>query len=85
MTGVSRYLGARLARTLCDVPAIERVIGIDALPPSREWRATLGRTEFIRADIRNPLIGKVITSAAVDTVVHMNIRAAPTTPVGARR
>jgi UDP-glucose 4-epimerase len=77
VTGVSRYLGARLARTLCDVPAIERVIGIDALPPSREWRATLGRTEFIRADIRNPLIGKVITSAAVDTVVHMNIRAAP--------
>lgn len=77
VTGVSRYLGARLARTLCDVPSIERVIGVDALPPSRELRASLGRTEFVRADIRNPLIGKVITTAAVDTVVHMNIRAAP--------
>lgn len=77
VTGVSRYLGARLARTLCDVPTISRVIGVDALPPSRELRANLGRTEFVRADIRNPLIGKVISTAAVDTVVHMNIRAAP--------
>ena len=77
VTGVSRYLGARLARTLCDVPSVERVIGVDALPPSRELRASLGRTEFVRADIRNPLIGKVITTAAVDTVVHMNIRASP--------
>ncbi len=77
VTGVSRYLGARLARTLCDVPSISRVIGVDALPPSRELRANLGRTEFVRADIRNPLIGKVISTAGVDTVVHMNIRAAP--------
>ena len=77
VTGVSRYLSARLARTLCDQPSIERVIGVDALPPSRELRAQLGRTEFVRADIRNPLIGKVITTAGVDTVVHMNIRAAP--------
>ncbi len=77
VTGVSRYLSARLARTLCDIPSIQRVIGVDALPPSRDLRANLGRTEFVRADIRNPLIGKVITTAGVDTVVHMNIRAAP--------
>src|SRR4051812_47905335 len=37
----------------------------------------LGRTEFVRADIRNPLIGKVIGSASVDTVVHMNISSTP--------
>ena len=37
----------------------------------------LGRTEFVRADIRNPLIGKVIASASVDTVVHMNISSTP--------
>ena len=40
----------------------------------------LGRTEFVRADIRNPLIAKVIASADVDTVVHMNVIA---TPLGA--
>src|SRR4051812_49623627 len=37
----------------------------------------LGRTEFVRADIRNPLIGKVIGAASVDTVVHMNISSTP--------
>ena len=30
----------------------------------------MGRAEFVRADIRNPLIGKVIRSTEVDTVVH---------------
>ena len=40
----------------------------------------LGRTEFVRADIRNPLIAKVIAQAEVDTVVHMNVIA---TPLGA--
>ncbi len=34
----------------------------------------------MRADIRNPVIAKVIKAAAVDTVVHMNVIA---TPVGA--
>ena len=31
----------------------------------------------MRADIRNPLIGKVIAAASVDTVVHMNISSTP--------
>lgn len=74
VTGVSRYLSARLARTLGEIPGVERVIGVDAVPPHREVREQL---EFVRADIRNPLIGKVIASAAVDTVVHMNVRATP--------
>jgi UDP-glucose 4-epimerase len=39
----------------------------------------LGAAEFIRADIRNPLIAKILASAAVDTVVHLNVVA---TPVG---
>src|SRR4051794_41754815 len=30
----------------------------------------MGRVEFVRADIRNPLIAKVIARADVDTVVH---------------
>lgn len=77
VTGVSRWLGARLARTLCDVPGIERVVGVDAVPPDPALRETLGRTEFVRADIRNPLIGKVIAATGVDTVMHMNVRATP--------
>jgi UDP-glucose 4-epimerase len=76
ITGVSRYLGGRLATLLQQQPDIERVIGVDTVPP----HANLGRTEFVRADIRNPLIAKVIASAEVDTVVHMNVIA---TPLGA--
>jgi UDP-glucose 4-epimerase len=73
VTGVSRYLGGRLAAELSDDPSIERLIGVDVVPP----RAEVGRTEFVRADIRNPIIAKVIASAQVDTVVHMSVIATP--------
>ncbi|MCU1593589.1 MAG: NAD-dependent epimerase/dehydratase [Frankiales bacterium] len=80
VTGVSRYLGTRLAATLAADPSIERVIGVDTVAPRPEALTALGRTEFVRADIRNPLIAKVIAQAEVDTVVHMNVIA---TPLGA--
>jgi UDP-glucose 4-epimerase len=80
VTGVSRYLGTRLASTLAADPSIERVIGVDTVQPRAEALPQLGRTEFVRADIRNPLIAKVIAQAEVDTVVHMNVIA---TPLGA--
>ncbi len=76
VTGVSRYLGGKVAALLAADPDIERIVGVDSVPP----RADLGRTEFVRADIRNPLIAKVIASAQIDTVVHMNLIA---TPIGA--
>lgn len=77
VTGVSRQLGGRLAGLLAADPSIERVVGVDTVPPPREIAATLGRTEFVRADIRNPLIAKVIARAGVDTVVHLSITALP--------
>jgi UDP-glucose 4-epimerase len=73
ITGVSRYLGGRLASLLQADPSIERIIGVDVVPP----RTDVGRTEFVRADIRNPIIAKVIASAGVDTVVHMSVIATP--------
>jgi len=73
ITGVSRYLGGRLASLLSDDSSIDRVIGVDTLPP----RQDVGRAEFVRADIRNPIIAKVIASAQVDTVVHMSVIATP--------
>jgi UDP-glucose 4-epimerase len=74
---VSRQLGGLLAARLANDPSISRVIGVDTVPPSRPLAALMGRTEFVRADIRNPLIAKVIGTAGVDTVVHMNISATP--------
>ncbi|GHE11070.1 NAD-dependent epimerase/dehydratase family protein [Klenkia taihuensis] len=77
VTGVSRWLGGALAAELAADPSIERVLGVDTVPPRPEVQRRLGRTEFVRADIRNPLIGKVIAAAGVDTVVHMNISSTP--------
>lgn len=70
VTGVSRYLGGHLAARLAADPGIERVLGVDTVPPARDLRAQLGRAEFVRADIRNPLIARVVARAGVDTVVH---------------
>lgn len=72
VTGVSRDLGARFARTLAADDDCE-VIGVDVVPP----RQDLGAASFVRADIRNPVIGKVISGREVDTVVHMAIVATP--------
>jgi UDP-glucose 4-epimerase len=69
VTGVSRFLGARVADTLQADPSIERVIGVDTVAPTMP----LGRTEFVRVDIRTPSIAKIINAAEVDTVVHLNL------------
>ncbi|MEI8407604.1 MULTISPECIES: NAD-dependent epimerase/dehydratase family protein [unclassified Kribbella] len=73
VTGVSRDAGARCARRLADDPSIGTVLGIDVVPP----RAELGRVRFVRADIRNPVIAKVIAAEDVDTVVHTGVVATP--------
>ena len=36
----------------------DRVIAVDVRSPGKELLRQMGRTEFVRADIRNPLIGK---------------------------
>jgi UDP-glucose 4-epimerase len=70
VTGVSRFLGGHLAARLAADPSIERVLGVDTAPPGPDLRSRMGRVEFVRADIRNPLIAKVVARADVDTVVH---------------
>jgi UDP-glucose 4-epimerase len=69
VTGVARDLGRRFARQLSAAPAVDRVIGVDVQPP----RGDLGAVSFVRADIRNPVIAKVIMREQVDTVVHMSV------------
>jgi len=73
VTGVSADLGGRLARLLAADPDVERVIGVDVVPP----RGDMGEVRFVRADIRNPVIAKVIAGEDVDTVVHMSVVATP--------
>lgn len=73
VTGVSRDLGRRFARTIAANPDVDRVIGVDAVPP----RGDIGEVSFVRADIRNPVIAKVIAKEDVDTVVHLSVIATP--------
>jgi len=73
VTGVCRDLGGRFARRIAEHPDVERVIGVDVVPP----RTDLGEVRFVRADIRNPVIAKVIAAEDVDTVVHLSVIATP--------
>lgn len=73
VTGVSRYLGGRLARELAEVGGVRRVIGVDAATPSMD----LGAAEFVRTDIRNPVVARIMSQAAVDTVVHTSVATSP--------
>ncbi|WP_248580164.1 NAD-dependent epimerase/dehydratase family protein [Nocardioides sp. InS609-2] len=78
VTGVSRDIGRRFARAAAADPSIDRVIGVDVVPP----RGDIGAVSFVRADIRNPVIAKVIAKEDVDTVVHMSVIATPGTAGG---
>ena len=78
VTGVSRDIGRRFARAVAADPAVDRVIGVDVVPP----RGDVGDVSFVRADIRNPVIAKVIAKEDVDTVVHMSVISTPGTAGG---
>jgi UDP-glucose 4-epimerase len=70
VTGACRFLGGYLTARLAQNSAIDRVIAVDAIMPSKDLMRRMGRAEFVRADIRNPFIAKVIRNELVDTVVH---------------
>ncbi|TSD68352.1 NAD-dependent epimerase/dehydratase family protein [Aeromicrobium piscarium] len=72
VTGVADGAVARTARLIAERGAesgIEKVVGVDTTLPSHE----LGSVKFIRADIRTPVIGKVLAVEDVDTVVHLGV------------
>lgn len=65
VTGVSRDLGARFARSLA-TDGRHKVVGIDLTPPRRD----LGDVTFVRADLRGPALAGVLARHRVQTVVH---------------
>ncbi len=70
VTGAATFLGGYLTTRLAQNPAIERIIAVDSLAPSKDMLRRFGRAEFVRVDIRRPTIATVIDQAGVDTVVH---------------
>ncbi|HWU31930.1 MAG TPA: NAD-dependent epimerase/dehydratase family protein [Marmoricola sp.] len=81
VTGVAGDLGRRFARRLADHPEIDHVIGVDVTPP----KLGTGAMQFIRADIRNPVIAKVLVREHVDTVVHAGVDATPASGRGSMK
>src|SRR5436305_15173535 len=74
ITGVSRHLGYRLAQRLEADDDVEYIGGVDM----EELEVDLERTEFFRADIRNPLILQLMASSQADTLCHLNFFVTPT-------
>jgi UDP-glucose 4-epimerase len=69
ITGLSTYLGGRLAQSLERDPEIETIVGIDTDDP----RHQLERTEFVRVDTEQELLKRIITAAAIDTVIDTRL------------
>ena len=74
ITGISGHLAGLLAQRLEQDPEVDHVVGVGLDGPAVD----LARTEYVRADIRNPLTAKVLQASEVDTVVHLQILATPT-------
>ncbi|PID54028.1 MAG: epimerase [Micrococcales bacterium] len=80
VTGVSRYLGGRFARTVAKQRGIGRVIGVDVVAPAHD----IGKATFFRVDLRSPVeVRRLLADADIDTVVHMGVIS--TSPPGAGR
>jgi UDP-glucose 4-epimerase len=66
ITGISNHWATDLARRLERDPSVEMIAGIDTEPPAGD----LERTEFIEADLRSPVLSRLLPSTDADTVVH---------------
>lgn len=73
ITGVSTFLGLRLAKRLEGDESVEHLVGVDLHEPP----IPVEGMEFIRVDIRNPLVARVLEATKVDTLVHTNVASSP--------
>jgi len=67
VTGVSNPLGSEVARRLA--PQVEQLFGCDVADPV----AALEEMDFVHADTRLSVIGKLIRQLSIDTVVHLAV------------
>jgi UDP-glucose 4-epimerase len=79
ITRLSWFLSQRIARRLEEDPEVEYILGIDTEEPHGDLR----RTEFLRTDIRKPVLLKILEAARVDTVIHLGLFSSPEEAGGA--
>ena len=82
VTGVSRFLGARVASRLAADPRVERVIGLDPHDPPPALSGLLEDVELIQADAR--AASGVIAELGAEAVVHLAVTGAPDSQHGGR-
>ncbi|GAA4932041.1 NAD-dependent epimerase/dehydratase family protein [Actinoplanes utahensis] len=75
VTGVSRYIGARVAARLAADPRIDRVVGLDPHDPPVGLLGLLDGVERIRADARAAT--EAIVDLGAEAVVHLAITSVP--------
>ncbi|MCO6452336.1 MAG: NAD-dependent epimerase/dehydratase family protein [Caldilineales bacterium] len=68
ITGLFSPWGRRIARLASGFGV--RVLGIDIKPMTKPFPGV----EFVEADIRNPLVGKLFQAENIDTVLHCSFR-----------
>ncbi len=73
VTGIASSFASQFAVLLAAQKGVDKVVGIDTTVPTGQ----LDGVKFVRADIRTPVVGKVIAVEEVDTVVHLGV--SPTT------
>jgi UDP-glucose 4-epimerase len=82
VTGVSRFLGARVASRLAADPRIERVIGLDPHDPPPALAGLLAEVELIQADAR--AAAGALAELGAEALVHLAVTGAPDPQHGGR-
>ncbi len=81
ISGVSSDTGGRVAQVLERRPEVDALVAVDTRDPLHE----LQRTEFVRVGTDQALLRRIITAAAIDTVIDTRLIADPlAAPRGAR-
>jgi len=83
VTGVSRFLGARVAARLAADPRIVRVIGLDPHDPPPALAGLLADVDLIRADPRAAT--EAIADLGAEALVHLSVTSAPDSQHGGRQ
>jgi UDP-glucose 4-epimerase len=67
ITGISGYLGNRLAESLAGRDEVGLIVGVDVAPMKKEYRNVV----FHKTDIRSPEIAAIMKDSQIDTVLHL--------------
>lgn len=81
ITGIAGELAGLTARELEQRDDVLELIGVDVREPTHE----LTRTRFVRADVRNALVGHLLQTEGIDTLLHLSTSSTPAAAGGRAR